>query len=162
MYLYPDRQTDGRTGGRTNGLPDGQGAYKQCPVRTTTKSNRNRAKITTLSCNINIYRTSHSSGLVQQQVAGSNQYYRFQPSLFSEIMWSYKCFPRMSIVPSLTQNWGSRVAIKNALSLNFINNLFILCDTNIVTRVLVLLKTANVLYHYYNIQEYTRPPLEKM
>ena len=103
-----------------------------------------------------IYRTSHSSGLVQQQVAGSNQYYRFKPSLFSDIMQFYKCFPRMSIMLSLTQNWVSRVAIKNALSLNFINNIFILCDTKFVTHVLVLLNTAVELYHYYSIQEYTR------
>ena len=127
MYLYPDRRTDERTDGRTNKRMNGRtGAYKQCPVRTTTKSNRNRAKIASLTCNRNIYRTSHSSGLVQQQVTGSNQYYRFQPSLFSDIMRSYKCFPCMSIMSSFTQNWGSIVAIKNAIFLNFINNLFIL------------------------------------
>jgi hypothetical protein len=58
-----------------------------------------------------------------------------------------------SKLPTLTYNWVSSLVIKNALILNFINNIFNLRSTKIVMRIiLVLLKRADGIDHHLHFR----------
>ena len=68
-------------------------------------------------------------------------------------MWSCKCFPHASKMPTLTYNWAERVIIENALILKIMHKIFNHCDTEVVKCIiLVRLKRDNGLNHYLNIR----------
>ena len=75
-----------------------------------------------------------------------------QTSLLSEMMLSCTCFPHV------IYNQANNFIIKNATILNIIhNNIFNLCDTEVVICILlVLLKRVGGLNHYLNIRYYIR------
>jgi hypothetical protein len=69
------------------------------------------------------------------------------------------CFPHVSKITNI-HNWVSNVIIKNALILNFRQNIFNLRDTDFVTCIILvllkrvddLIKRVNDLIHHLNIR----------
>ena len=103
------------------------------------------------------YMTVHLSCLVQarrQKVVGLNQLCWPKPP----VLVKCKCFPPARKMTIFTYNRENIVIIKNAIILSIVHNIFNLRDTEFgICIILVLSKKANVLNHYLNIRQYTRP-----
>ena len=61
-----------------------------------------------------------------------------QASSLSMMMWSCKCFPHASKMPTLTYNWAERVIIENALILKIMHKIFNLRDTEVVKCIILV------------------------
>ena len=75
-----------------------------------------------------------------------------QASLLSEMVWSYKCFPHVNKMSTLTYNRANSLTLKSVIILNIIHNIFNLRDTEVVLCILlVLLKRASDHHQFLNM-----------
>ena len=81
-----------------------------------------------------------------------------QTSHLTAMMRSCKCFPHVSIMPTLTYNWANSAIVQKDLILNIMHSTFNLSETEAVIWILsVILKRADGNNHYLNIRQYTMP-----